>query len=258
MATGFLDTVKEDLEKSLPGVSKVELEINGGWKWLLVHEKFILTVLVIAATLFLGRLWLNSHYENAKIEATASAKVLQTQEETNKTLQANYATLQAQQQQITQQLQAQNSQLAAQTAAAYKVAAAQAVLDQQLNNEQLAARLGTLTGQQGIQSSGTGVDLTHQQAATTTETLDQIPALKQQVADDQTIKSNQDKQIGGLTNEVTSCNNVNSGLKTQLADQTNSCNTEIKELKAKNLKRDFKIGFWSFLVGYFTGVAKPL
>ena len=258
MATGFIETVKTDIEKNFPGVPKVELQINGGWRWLIIHEKFILTVLVIASTLFLGRLWLNSHYENAKIEATAAANVLKTQEETNKTLQTSYADLQKQMAAQQAQFQAQNQQLAAKTAAAYKDAAEQAVKDQQLNNGQLAARLDALTGQSGIQNSTNGVDLTHQQAATTTATLDQIPPLKQQVADDQIIKSNQEKQIGGLTAEVTSCNLVVGGLKTQLADQDKSCKEEVKALKAKNLKQKIKIGVWGFIVGYITGVLKPL
>jgi hypothetical protein len=258
MATGFIETVKEDIEKNMPGVPKVELEIKGGIKWLVVHERFIVTVLIIAATLFLGRLWLNSHYETTKLEATAAANVLKTQEETNKTLLASYADLQKQTATIQAQLQNQNSQLVAQTAAAYKQAAAQAVQDQQLNNDQLAARLDQLTGQSGIQSSGTGVDLTHQQAATTTATLDQIPALKQQISDDQTIKSNQEKQIGSLITEVNSCNAVNSGLTTQVKDQDTACKAEVKELKAKNLKQKVKIALWSYFAGLITGWVKPL
>jgi len=239
-------------------VEKIESEVKEGWAWLKVHGKFVLILVSILVVLYLGRDWIDRHYTEAKTEAVVATNVLKTQEATNKTLLAGYADLQKQTAVIQSQLQAQNQQLAAQTAAAYKSAAQQAVLDQQLNNQQLAARLDTLTGQSGIQSSTTGVDLTHQQAGNTAATLDQIPALKQQISDDQNIKSNQDSQIGGLTTEVNSCNNVVSNLKTEIKDQDIACKTEVKALKAKNLKQKVKIAFFSYLAGLITGWVKPL
>lgn len=239
-------------------VEKIESEVKEGWAWLKVHGRFVLILVSILATLYLGHGWIDRHYTEAKAEVVLATNVLKTQEATNKTLLAGYSDLQKQTFVIQSQLQAQNQQLAAQTAAAYKSAAQQAVLDQQLNNDQLAARLDTLTGQSGIQSSTTGVDLTHQQAGNTAATLDQIPALKQQVSDDQTIKSNQEKQIGSLITEVNSCNAVNSGLTTQVKDQDTACKAEVKELKAKNLKQKVKIALWSYFAGLITGWVKPL
>jgi len=239
-------------------IEKIEADVKEGWGWLVTHERFILIISAVVAIVFLSHFLIDKHYETTKIEATAAQTVLKTQEETNKNLLASYADLQKQMAAQQAQFQAQNQQLAAQTAAAYKAAAQQAVLDQQLNNNQLASRLDSLTGQSGIQASTNGVDLTHQQAANTTATLEQIPALKQQVADDQNIKSNQEKQIGGLTTEVASCNLAIGGLKTQLTDQDNACKTEVKTLKAKNLKQKIKIAFWSYVAGLITGWVKPL
>ena len=236
--------------------TKVITEVKGGWGWLIAHERVVIVVLTLLVVLFLGHKWIDARYEAAKAAATASAKILATQEETNKQLQQNYLDLQKQQAQITAQLQTQNAALASQTAAANKAAASQAVADLSLTTSQLAARLDTLTAQQGISSSGTTVDLTQKQAAVTAGDLEQIPALKQQVSDDQTIQLNDNNQIEGLGREVTECNTVNAGLVKQNIDQTNTCNAQIKELKTANLKSKVRWTLGGFIVGLITGLVK--
>ena len=222
--------------------------------WLQKHERLVVLVLLLCISGFLGHKWIDHHYEVAKAKASAAAQVLTTQQDINKQLQQNYAALQKQQDQVNAQLQAQNVQLADQAAQAYKTAAAQVVADQHATNETLAARLGELTNQTGIQSNPSGVNLNHDQAAGTAGTLEQIPALKQQIVDDQQIKSNDEKQITGLTTEVNSCNLSVDGLKKQVTDQDTSCKAQVKELKAKNLKSKVKWTLGGFVVGFISGL----
>jgi hypothetical protein len=253
MGAGFLDTVKEQAQE-IPGVTQVE--IKGGISWLLIHEKFILTTFVLLLILFLGYKFIDGHYNSVKAEESLTAQTLANQQESNKALQTSYAALQIQTVQANAQLQAQNATLAQQAANAYKAAAAQAASDQRLNNDQLAARLDALTNQQGIQSNPNGVTLTHDQSVGVTTTLDTIPALKEQVASDILIKSNDDKQILGLTSQGLVCDNLNKGLNTQIVDQQKECTAQIKVLKAHNLKSTLKSFGLGFIAGFLTGVFK--
>jgi hypothetical protein len=243
-------------ETNTKEVQTVEAEVKEGLTWIQKHERFLLVTFGILLVLFLGRSWIEHHYEVAKAEVAAAAKTLAAQQDINKTLQNNYTILQTQTAKITAQMQQQNDNLATQTAAAYKAAAQQAVTDQKLSNDQLAARIDALTSQQGIQSNSSGVSMTHDQSAEVTSTLDTIPALKQQVADDLLIKKNDDTQITSLTNLNTSCSILNSGLQKEVSDEQTKCTAQIKELKAANLKSKIKWTLGGFVLGVIAGLVK--
>lgn len=227
-----------------------------GWGWLVAHERFLLVTFGLGIILFLGYKFLSGYADITKAKADAAQQTLSKQEQATEQLQQSYQQLQAKEEQDKTALQAQNLQLANQTAAAYKAAAAQAVIDQNSTNQQLAARLGTLTGQTGIQSTSQGVDLTHDQSIKTTSDLEELPALKLEVQNDNQTILNDSKEINDLTGVVTSGNMEISSLKVELVDQTKACTDQINNVKAQARKSKLKWFLFGAISGFVGGMFK--
>ena len=229
--------------------------------WLQRHERLLLGILALGVISFLGYQHIQKQYDVDKTTATATALILGKQEQTNQALQEQYDSLKTSTASQNAQLQQQNLTLAQTAANAYKAALAQQTLDQQSTNKQLAARIGTLTDQTGIQDNSNGLVFTHEQAATTTEELEKIPELKAESEADKQMISNLETGNRNLTNEVTVCNNVNTGLQKQIIDTNTDCKAqtdllkaEVKKEKIANIVTKAKWGGGGFLVGFFTGV----
>jgi Tfp pilus assembly protein PilO len=215
------------------------------------HERLIITVLVIVAVVFIGHSWIDHYYEVAKVAVTTTATTLTTQQDENKKLEQSLEDFKQQFAQTVSALQTQNTQLASQAATAMQQAANQQAIDSKLNNSQLAQKLDQLTNQQGIQSNPQGVNLNHDQSVTVTQTLEDVPALQEQVKNLQQININNTQQITGLNTEVSQCTDANKGLQTQITDQKKADDAELKKAKISGFKSKLK-WFGAGVVAGFT------
>jgi hypothetical protein len=225
--------------------------------WIQAHERFLLVFAGIVVVFVLSWGWLNKHYELAKAQVAADQQVLDNQKKINQQLQDGYAALQKQTDALNDTLQTQNMQLASQTAAALKAVSDQQKADAAMTNAQLAKRLGDLTNQQNIQSTATGVDLNHDQTVGVDQTLEDVPALKQEIADDVQQLSNDDQQINNLTDTGKSASLLIAGLNQQLTDQQNTCNAQIKKLKISGIKSRLKWFGAGAIVGFIGKIFVP-
>jgi len=210
-------------------------------------------VLSLAALVFLGRHWLNKHYDLASQEVTSTTQTLLNQKKVNDDNEKKYTDLQQEMQTVIAALQQQNSQLAQQAASAYQQAINQKSLDEKLSNQQLANRIEQLSNQKNVQSTDQGVQLNHDQSVGVTQQLEDVPMLKTQLGAERIINANNLKQIAGITDELNQCNQLNTGLKTQLQDQKKADEAELKKAKIASLRSKFKWFGVGFITGFITG-----
>jgi len=221
--------------------------------WIQKHERLIIIVIAVSALIYIGRHWLDKHYDLASQEVVSTASTLLNQKDVNKQLQAQFDDLKQTTQQIITQVTAQNTQLAAQAQAAYQQAAKQQALDAQLSNQQLADRIAQLTNQKNVQSNDQGVQLNHDQSVGVTQQLEDVPSLQAQLKSEQLINTNNTKQIAGLTDEVNSCNQLNTGLKAENADQKKSYEAQLKKAKISGIFSRLKWFGAGFISGFIAG-----
>lgn len=223
--------------------------------WLKAHETLLITVFVLGVIVFLGHQWIDSHYSSAVKISTQAAQVLATQTQVNQSLQQKLDAQEKATQVLTQQITQQNTVLTQQVAAAQTKLAQQQAADAKLSNQQLVDRLNTLTGQQIQANQNGGADLNQQQTTVVTQQVESVPVLKQQLQDETALAGNKDQQISSLNSLIGNGTIELQGLNKEITDQKNSCNAEIKTLKAKNLKSKLKWAAGGFIAGVVATVA---
>ena len=152
-----------------------------GKTWIQNHERLIIIVLSLAVLVFIGRHWLNKHYDLASQEVTTTASTLLNQKQTNEANEKKYTDIQQQMQTLLAALQQQNAQLAQQAATAYQQASNQQALDAKLSNQQLAQRIEELAKQKNVESTDQGVQLNHDQSIGIAQQLETVPMLQTQL-----------------------------------------------------------------------------
>lgn len=224
--------------------------------WLLIHERLIITVLLLAVGVFFVQTILSHQAEKDSRAATAAQQALSIQQEENKQLAAQVAQSAAQTQQLVAQLTAENAQLQQGIQSRTVVLQTQQKAIQTLPVPDVVNRWNQLIGTDASQMTVTpdGVSITPQAARDTVSQLEEVPVLKANLADTQT-------QVTNLTTELAASTDLNgllttqvSGLKVELTDTKTADAAVLKAEKANNRKGHLK---W-FGAGYVAGWASAI
>lgn len=223
--------------------------------WIQKHERFLLIGGIIVILFVLG--WkLLDHLDSVdKLKASVDQTQLDQQKKQTDDLAKNFTDLQKQTATLNSVLENDNQQLENQIQIITRTLAAQQASDARLSNDDLIKRLELLTNQQNLQSNPTGgVNLDKDQTVTTTQTLEQIPALNKQVEDQKQQIANKDNEINNLTTQNNSASLLLTNLNTELADQKKTCSAEITSIKVAGFKSKLR---W-FGAGYAAGFITKL
>lgn len=205
--------------------------------WIKAHERMILILAGLGVLVFLGNLYITKSYDSAVARNQAAQQVLQDQVTKNAELQKQQEAREQQYEQLVENLTKQNQTLVAGIVARNQAVAIQQKTDATLPLADLAVRQQVLAGTPGITSTESGLVESPAAAVIVTQKLETLPALEQNVKDQQAVISNKDSQITGLNGVVTGLNGQVSGLGLQIQDQTKACDTRVNELKAAQRKK---------------------
>lgn len=209
-------------------------------KWLRAHHTVLFLVAGFGTILYIGNLWINRSYDSALAKNAAAQQVLQEQVAKNADLQKQQDARVQQYQAMLDSLTRQNQTLVSGILARNQAVQTQQKTDEALPLADLAVRQQTLAGTTGITSTETGLVESPVAAVAVTQKLESLPALEQNVKDQQTVIGNKDSQIAGLNGVVDGLNGQVSGLKTTLTDQQTACKDQIKFEQAKARKSTIK------------------
>lgn len=203
--------------------------------WLQKHERVVLAVVLATVFLVLGNSYIGhaADVANAKEKAAQQALVLAQNNA------AKLAQLSQQQQaeylQVTQQLEDQNAKLLAAVTAKQAATQKQQAADKTLPPNQLAERWTALAGLQptDVQPTTSGFAVTPAGGVNTVVQLEQVPALKAELTDAQTVVQNKDKELNQATATVNALQSQVGGLQTEVTAKSKECLAQVNDLKAQ-------------------------
>jgi hypothetical protein len=221
-------------------------------KWFRGHERILAVIVILGTVGYTAHLWINRSYDTALAKNAVDQKVLEDQVAKNADLQKQQDAREQQYQQMLDTLTRQNQTLVSGIVARNQAVQTQQQKDSNLALPELALRHQVLLGvSAGVQSTVNGFTVSPPVELQTVQKLESLPALEQNVKDQQTVISNKDSQITGLNGVVDGLNGQVSGLKVEIADQKTACTDAIKLEKAKARKSKIK----TFLTGVGAGIA---
>ena len=233
--------------------------VQSGWAWLKAHERLAMLALVLAV----GSFGMSKYFDVSAARADAKYVAAQQQVTDAKANSAALALATAQMQgqytALVQTLSIQNAQLAASIATRQTAQVAQQTVDAHLPVTELATRLQTLGNAPvgSVSVVGGGIDLTLLGAVSVTQTLEQVPVLVQNLAEETKIAGNYQTEVAKSDSLTADLKSQVTGLDTQLTDQTKACTAQVAAVKAdarKSKVKWFKIGFVTgFLSGLWAG-----
>lgn len=224
--------------------------------WLQKHERILITVLVLGASLFIGDKFLNLSAARDERAATAAAATLTAQQTTNNQLAAQIAQTVADYKTLVVQLTQQNAQLTANQSQRTIVLQQQVKTDATLPLPDLGNRWAGLAniGTSDITATTAGITVTPQGALSTVTQLEQVPVLQQNLADQKTETANLNTELGAsnaLTGQLqTQVTNLN----TTIVDKDKSCKADITAAKAEARKGKLKAFAYGFVAGVVSTV----
>lgn len=222
--------------------------------WLQVHEKLIITFMVLLVVFFAVYkvLGIASSYESHKAQeaqavVTAQAAKNDVALDMAKQLLASY------QQQLTITIAA-NQTLTNAIATRNVQLNTQQKTDSQMAPDALAGRWSGLIGDTGVQTSASGYAVTSSAALATVQQIESVPVLTQDLTDEQSKNSNLQDSVDKANALISQGQIVVSGLNLQLTEADKACKVSIDAEKAKARKgklRWFGIGYAS---GFISGI----
>lgn len=226
--------------------------------FLLDHER-LLIVLVAAVVIFLGYVKVtNIIAEHDKAQLQQAQIVADSQKAANAQLAVQVAADAAQLKELSDKLTAQNQQLANANTALASALVNRQKTDATLPPTELANRWMQLTPNMPPAAVVVGTDgtikVTQAGAVATTQQLEQVPVLKQQLDNETTAKQNDDKIITQQTTNIFDLNGQVTGLNKQIVDNDKVCQAAIKVEKDNARKGKRK---W-FIIGYIAGFASKV
>lgn len=224
--------------------------------WLKQHQVLIIAVLLIASTVFLANKWVNSSARHADERLAVAQAQLEEQRRVNAQNDANSKLALAQYQAAYVKLEKENADLKKQIAARHDDLNHQQQVDQTLPLPELAIRWQQLAdiNKEDLQATTAGITVTDSASRKTVVLLEEIPILKQDLEDQQTIINNKDQEIGKCQNAIDALNTQITGLKTTIQDEKDTCKAQVADIKAnaRKSKRNW------FIVGYVAGWASAI
>lgn len=230
---------------------QITSEVEAAKSWLQKHERLIIALVAIMALVFLYNKVLNHEAARDSANAQVAAQTLKAQEAKDAQLAAEVAQSQQAYQTLVAQLTQQNSALAAAIQNRTVVVQQQQKADQVMSLPDLSARLTHLLGLQSTDVTPTtsGLGLSANAAYRATESLEEVPALKQDVTDLTTQNTN-------LKTELTASDNLSnqkdvqiSNLNTTLSDKDKACKADLTAEKAKERRGKLHAFFYGLGVG---------
>ena len=219
--------------------------------WIIAHERLILVLIVLIFSAYIGNRWLN--YDAAKKDAAAivaQQQVVDAKKATDAAV-AQTALVASQYQSMVDTLTRQNNSLTAAVTqrqatlvVAQKAAAA-------LPPPDLAKRWAVLVPSVVPKVTPTGIEINDIGARDTVASLESVPVLTANLADETTVAGNLQAELG-KSNDLTSTlyKEVDSQ-RILLTDTTKACDTKLSAIKADGRKSKRT---W-FILGFVSGIA---
>lgn len=233
------------------GIAAGKSNVAATESWFKTHERLILIVLGIIGAVFLTNHLLNNWAARDQIQAQTTTQQLSDQKAADNQLAAQVKAASDQYQQTITALTQQNAALAAAIQNRTVIVEQQQKTDATLPLPDLGKRWSTLGGfdDSHIVATTTGFNVDPVAALATTQTLEKVPALTQNLADTVTQMDNQTTKLGAASDLVSSLTAENSGLKTTITDEDKACTAKLNLANANAKKGKWK----SFFYGVGTG-----
>jgi hypothetical protein len=222
--------------------------------WIQKHERVVICLFVIIPVLYLGNRYFDGQSAAADARNQAAQQVLQAQKEANAQTAQQVQAAQAQYQVLVGQMNDQNARLTAQITTLSQALAARQKQDAALPLPDLALRQKALLNiSSGVTATPTGLLVSPSASVQTVQALEQLPVLKQSLADETTLADNRAKVLDSSQALVLDLTKQVSGLNLQLTDSTNACKLQVAAVKKSRWKY-FKMGaITGFVGGLFVG-----
>jgi hypothetical protein len=196
------------------------------------HHTLVFLIGVFGTVLYIGHLWINRSYDTAIAKNAVAQQVLQEQVAKNAEAQKQQDARVQQYQALVDTLTKQNQTLVSGIVARNQAVATQQKTDASLPLSDLALRQMALAGTPGITSTESGLVESPAAAVVVTQKLESLPALEQNVKDQQTVITNKDSQIASINTVTNGLNDQVTGLKLQIVDAGKACDARVTEAKA--------------------------
>lgn len=226
--------------------------------FLLDHERLIIIVIAAVA------LWwgygkyaqIRLDHDNAVLKQAQI--VADSQKAANAQLAQQVLEDKAQLQALTDKVTAQNQQLVNANTALAQALSKQQKTDATLPPTDLATRWMQLVPNMpsgGVKVSSNGdFDVTPAGSVATTQQLERVPTLTQELANETTEKNNDDQLIAKQSQSIIDLNGQVTGLNKQIVDNNNVCQEQIKVVKDEARKSKRKWFVAGFVAGFLTRV----
>lgn len=218
--------------------------------FLLDHER-LLIVLVVALILFWG------YGKYADIQAQHDNTVLQqaklVSEEQAKVVAAQAAQVaqdKVELEALSAKLEAQNAQLAQANITLANALVNQKKTDASLPLPELAKRWSILVPEAVPVATPTGVQVTPAGAVATVQTLEEVPALKDELKNETQLKLNDDLIVAQQNKNIFDLGTQITGLEKLDTDHQTQCTAQINVVKAEARKSKLKWFKWGVVVGF--------
>lgn len=227
-------------------------------KWILfveAHWRLIVGLGVLGVVLFLGNRFLDNQHDSLVAENAVAQQQLAEQVKQNQQLAAQFATMKADYDKREAQWRAQEVSLLAAIANRNQETTHQQQVDQTLPLVELAKRWAFLVHAEPetIQVSNSTLSASEQTSRTTVQNLEEIPTLRANIQDQESLLQNKDQQITGLRGLNTNLVSQVDGLRSEIEKQKTAC--KIKEDLIKSKARRAKVKWFVAGVGTGAGLA---
>lgn len=210
-------------------------------KFITFHERLILVLAGLVVLYIIGHHWIDRSYDTAVAKNAVAQQQLQDQIAKNAKLEQEQEAREQQYAQLLDSLTKQNQTLVSGIVARNQAVQNQQTKDTTLAPSDLALRHESLLGvSSGVESSGIVFQVSPLVELQTVQKLESLPALEQNVKDQQSVIDNKDKQIDGLNGVVTGLNGQVSGCKAEVSDSQKACDARVKLEEAKARKSSVK------------------
>jgi Tfp pilus assembly protein PilV len=222
--------------------------------WLQSHERLVLVFMVLLFAGFLGNRYINYDAAKKDTQATIAAQLATEAKASAQQAAQTAAQTAAQYQAMVDMLQKQNATLAQAITQRDAILGKQQTEDRAMPPSELVKRWQVLVPNTTPVATPTGVTLTTPDAQSTVATLESVPVLTKNLANETEIAANIQKELdksnsltGALNTQVTSLNG-------EIVANDKACKTEIAAVKAEGKKNSIKWFKRGFLVGFVSGL----
>jgi hypothetical protein len=232
----------------------VETVVKSEMTWLQAHERLVLVFMVLLFAGFLGNRYINYDAAKKDTQATIAAQLATEAKASAQQAAQQAAQTAAQYAQMVDMLQKQNATLAQAITQRDAILGKQQTEDRAMPPSELVKRWQVLVPNTNPTATPTGVALTTPDAQSTVATLESVPVLTKNLANETEIAANIQKELdksnsltGALNTQVTSLNG-------EIVANDKACKTEIAAVKADARKGKIKAFKWGFITGFVSGL----